>query len=87
MALSPLKFLTTLSEIIVLTVLYRGIIKLPMVQKLNLSGPRQIVSMYTLAFGLKWLIAQFAETSALQFYISDFYGFGYLLTSLVASMS
>ena len=83
-ALSPLKFAATLFEIVVLTLLYRGLIRLPMVRNLNLSGPRQIVSMYALAFCLKWLIAQFAESSAIQFYISDFYGFGYLLTSLVA---
>ena len=83
-ALSPLKFATTILEIVILTLLYRNLIKLPFIRRLNLSGPRQIVSMYTLAFNLKWVIAQCAEIWAINFYISDFYGFGYLLTSLVA---
>jgi hypothetical protein len=83
-ALSPLKFSTTILEIIFLCILYKNIVRLPWVRTLNLSGPRQIVTMYILSFLLKWFMAEVAQYLQLDFYISDFYGFGYLLTSLVA---
>lgn len=83
-AFDPLKLLSTLVEILLLAFLYGRIMALPGVRDLNLEGPRRIVTMYTLAYGLKWVGAAVAAAFHLEFYFSDLYGFGYLLTSLVA---
>lgn len=83
-ALTPVKLVTTVGEIIVLVLLYRGMVKLPFVRDLNLEGPRRIVSMYVLSYALHWGVAVAALRFAPDTSVTDFYGFGYLLTSLVA---
>lgn len=83
-AFNPMKLVSTVVEVAVLVVLYKGLIRLPVVRELDLGGPRRIVSMYGLSWGLKWLIATAALRLAPTLYVSDLFGFGYLLTSLVA---
>ncbi len=83
-AFTPLKLVTTIVEIVVLVHAWRWIFGLPGLRDLDLGGPRRIVSMYVLSYGLKWLVATVALHLAPQAEISDSFGFGYLLTSLVA---
>lgn len=83
-ALTPLKLLSTVVEIVLLVFVYRGFVALPGVRSLNLEGPRRIVSMYAVAYALKWAIAAVTLRVAPEVPVSDLYGFGYLLTSLVA---
>lgn len=83
-ALTPLKLAVTFVEIAVLVWLYRGIVALPWIRDLNLEGPRRIVSMYTVSYGMKWGLAMLALRLGPDIAVSDLYGFGYLLTSLVA---
>ncbi|MBN1334360.1 MAG: hypothetical protein JXB39_00205 [Deltaproteobacteria bacterium] len=83
-AFTPLKLLTTLGEIVVLVNVYRWLVRLPGIRDLDLGGPRRIVCMYVLSYGLKWLVGTAALHLAPQVDISDTFGFGYLLTSLVA---
>jgi gamma-polyglutamate biosynthesis protein CapC len=83
-AFTPLKLAITLAEIVVLVNVYRWGLKLPVLRDLDLGGPRRIVSMYVLSYGLKWLVATTALHLAPQAEVSDSFGFGYLLTSLVA---
>ena len=84
LAFSPLKLATTLLEIIVLVALYRALLRVPFVRKLNLEGPRRLVSMYVIAYLLKLAIAVVVSAADIDLYVADYYGFGYLLTSLVA---
>jgi hypothetical protein len=83
-ALTPMKLLTTMVEVVALVWIYRGLTALPWVRNLNLEGPRRIVTMYSASYGLKWLIAVSALAWLPAMQVSDLYGFGYLLTSLVA---
>ncbi|MBW2733672.1 MAG: hypothetical protein JRH20_14890 [Deltaproteobacteria bacterium] len=80
----PSKFFVTLLEVMILSYVYRGIVRLPGISGLNLEGPRQLVTMYLLSFGFKWVLSSVAEALHLNFMVSDVFGFGYLLTSLVA---
>ncbi len=82
--LTPLKLIVTFAEVIALVFLYRGLIRLPWVRDLNLEGPRRIVSVYVVSYAMKWVIAVLALRWAPDMPISDAYGFGYLLTALIA---
>ncbi|NVB42894.1 hypothetical protein G6O69_34050 [Pseudenhygromyxa sp. WMMC2535] len=82
--LTPLKLVATLVEAIVVLYLTRGFLKLPVIQHLDFEGPRKIVLVFSLAFLWKLalgfaLIPLFPELK-----ISDTYGFGYLLSSLLS---
>lgn len=83
-AFTPLKLLSTFVEVIVLVGAYKTLVSLPWIRELDLEGPRRLVSMYALSWMLKWVLALAAEHLAPWLYVSDLYGFGYLLTSLVA---
>ena len=75
---------TTVVEIVLLVWAYRGLMALPWIRDLNLEGPRRIVSMYAVSYALKWVIAVTVLRVAPSLPVADLYGFGYLLTSLVA---
>ncbi len=83
-ALDPLKLAATLAEVLILVVLWRVVLQIPWVSRLNLGGPRRIVSIYISAYLLKIGIALAFEALGLQFQVSDAYGFGYLLTTLLS---
>lgn len=83
-AFSPTKVLTTAGEVVVLVTVYRALLRMPGVRALDLDGPRRLVSMYVVSYALKWTLAWLATLSGLPFYVSDLFGFGYLLTSLIA---
>jgi hypothetical protein len=83
-ALTPTELVVTLLEAVVLAAFYVVVVQLPGIRSLNLEGPRRLVSMYLLSYALKWILAMAAQALDIQFYVSDLYGFGYLLTSLIA---
>lgn len=80
----PLKFLATVFEIVVLVWAYRALMAIPFLARLNLEGPRRLVSMYALSYTLKFIVAAALFRVLPQIYVSDLFGFGYVLTSLVA---
>ncbi len=84
-ALEPLKLLATLCEVLVLVALWKLIGLIPFMRRVNLGGPRAIAAIYLSAFLLKVGLALLAEAMAWQVRVSDAYGFGYLLTTLLAS--
>ncbi|MGB0680655.1 MAG: poly-gamma-glutamate biosynthesis protein PgsC/CapC, partial [Polyangiales bacterium] len=84
LALQPLKALTTVIEAWVLVWSFRLLIQLPGIRGLNLQGPRRLCSMYLLSFALKLLLSWAAQWWWPQLFVSDLFGFGYLLTSLIA---
>jgi hypothetical protein len=83
-ALDPLKLLATLVEVLILVTLWRGLLSFDWVRRLNLGGPRRIVSIYVSAYVIKLCVALIFEHFNIQFQVSDAYGFGYLLTSLLS---
>ncbi len=82
---TPARFISTIVEIGVLFVLYEACLRLPVVRDLDLGGPRRVVSVYALAWAWKWALALVLVRLELTLPISDLYGFGYLLTSLVVA--
>jgi hypothetical protein len=82
--LTPLKLVATVGEAIAVVYLVRGFLRLPVIRHMDFAGPRKIALVFTLAFVWK-LALGFAIAPVLpEFKISDAYGFGYLLSSLLA---
>ena len=81
---TPEKAGVTLAEAVLLVWVYRGLLRIPAIGRLNLEGPRRLVSMYALAYMLKWIIAWCSVRWFPGVFVSDLFGFGYLLTSLIA---
>ncbi|MFK7928778.1 MAG: poly-gamma-glutamate biosynthesis protein PgsC/CapC [Myxococcota bacterium] len=84
LVLEPTKLLSTVAEIVVLFALYRVITSLPYIRNVELSGSRRLVAMYAMAWVLKLSFAWVGLQLELPVATWDLYGFGYLLSSLVA---
>jgi hypothetical protein len=82
--LTPLKLVATLGEAVLVFYLVKGFLKLPVIRHLDFEGPRKIVLVFSLAF--LWKLALGFSLGPLfpDLKISDTYGFGYLLSSLLA---
>lgn len=82
--LTPLKLVATISEAIVVLYLVRGFLRLPVIRHLDIAGPRKIVLVFTIAFAWKVALGFALAPVFPELKISDTYGFGYLLSSLLA---
>jgi len=84
LVLEPTKLVTTVVEIVVLTALYKVVTSLPGLNRLELSGSRRLVAMYAMAWVLKLSFAWLGQQLEIPVATWNLYGFGYLLSSLVA---
>jgi len=92
---SPWRLVTTTLEALALVLLVSGILKVPWVRAKNVEGPRKIALVFTASFLLKfligWLLAPQTPWGTLlldrlpEFRVTDLYGFGYLVPSLLAT--
>ncbi|MCA9699836.1 MAG: hypothetical protein KC431_20090, partial [Myxococcales bacterium] len=82
--LTPLKLVATLIEAVAVLYMVRGFLKLPVIQHMDFEGPRKIVLVFTMAFVWKMLLGFSLAPIFPELKISDTYGFGYLLSSLLA---
>jgi gamma-polyglutamate biosynthesis protein CapC len=82
--LMPLKLLATIGEAIVVVHLVRYFLRLPLIRHLDFEGPRKITLVFTLAFVWKLALGFTLAPLFPELKISDAYGFGYLLSSLLA---
>ncbi|KIG13938.1 hypothetical protein DB30_07433 [Enhygromyxa salina] len=82
--LTPLKLVATLGEAVVVLYLVKGFLRLPVIRHLDFEGPRKIVLVFTLAFLWKVALGFSLAPWFPNLKISDTYGFGYLLSSLLA---
>lgn len=82
--LTPLKLFATIAEAIAVVYLVRGFLRLPLVRHMDFAGPRKIALVFTLAFAWKVALGFAIAPLFPEFKISDAYGFGYLLSSLLA---
>ncbi|PRQ07694.1 poly-gamma-glutamate biosynthesis protein PgsC/CapC [Enhygromyxa salina] len=82
--LTPLKLAATLGEAMIVLYLTKGFLKLPVIRHLDFEGPRKIVLVFTLAFLWKVALGFSLAPWFPNLKISDTYGFGYLLSSLLA---
>lgn len=81
----PLRIAVTVIEAIVLVYVVRAALLLPLLRTANLEGPRKIVTVFILGFGLKLLVSWIFGDDAPTGKVTDLFGFGYLLPSLLAS--
>lgn len=82
--LSPVKLATTVAEALVLAAVYRGIERAPGFRRLSLEGPRRLVIVFFCGILLKWVLGIVVGERFPHFRVTDLYGFGYLLPSLLA---
>lgn len=83
--LTPLKLVATVAEGVVVLYLVRGFLKLPVIKHMDFEGPRKLVLVFTLAFFWKVALGFTLAPIFPDLKISDTYGFGYLLSSLLAA--
>lgn len=82
--LTPAKLVVTLLEALVLLYVTGGAIRLPWIRNWNLEGPRKLVFVFTLGFFLKVALGFLVWERLTDLQVTDLYGFGYLLSSLLA---
>ncbi len=80
----PIKIATTLAESLVVLVLSSCLLKLPLLRRTNIQDGRKIALFFTVAFlyrlGLDWSLPLISPMTK----VTDFHGFGYLLSTLLA---
>ncbi len=81
---SPLKVLTTFVEAFVILLGAHLFLKLPIFRQLNIEGARKILLFFNVGFIYKILLGFAIVAWFPEYKISDYYGFGYLLSTLIA---
>jgi len=82
--LSPMKVLTTVVEVLILVAVLRVVLALPVISAANLGGYRRIVVVFGIGFGLKFVACHLMAATYPGLRATDYFGFGYLLPSLLA---
>lgn len=83
--MEPRRLGATLAEVIVLTMLLRVVLRLPVLRGVNLTGGRPLVLAFSLAYGVKFLLGWLFAAGWVGVSGRDVFGYGYLLTSLLAA--
>ena len=82
--LSPMKVLTTVVEVLLLVAVVRVALSLPIVRQANIEGYRRIVFVFGIGFAMKFVACHVMAASYPGLRATDYFGFGYLLPSLLA---
>ncbi|MBF5040769.1 hypothetical protein FGE12_00055 [Aggregicoccus sp. 17bor-14] len=82
--LSPGKLLATVAEVLLLVLGTRAVLTLPGLRTANLEGPRKTVLVFTLGFVLKFCIGWALGGRVPGLKVTDLFGFGYLVPTLLA---
>ncbi len=82
--LQPLRLFATIGEVVVIVVVMRAILATPRLASANLTGGRPAVLAFTIAFIVKFLLAWTLGAAWPGLRATDLFGFGYLLTTLIA---
>ena len=81
----PAKILTTFVEAFLILAIARFVLQLPMFTRVNMEGARKVLLFFNIGFvlklGLGYLLPQFWPDLK----VTDTYGFGYLLATLIAA--
>lgn len=81
---TPGKLLATFAEVVVLVLAVRALLMLPGLRTLNLEGPRKTVLVFFVGFVLKFTIGWLAAGRIPGLKVTDLFGFGYLVPTLLA---
>jgi hypothetical protein len=80
----PTKILTSFVEAAVVYLIARLVLKLPMLAGTTIEGGRKLVLFFNVSFAYKMVLGHVLVWLALDIKTTDFYGFGYLLSTLLA---
>jgi len=81
---TPDKLLATLGEVLVLVALTSAALKLPLLRTANLEGQRKTVLVFILGFLTKYTLAMALGGRIPGLKVTDLFGFGYLVPTLLA---
>lgn len=81
---APAKVLASFVEAWVVYAVGSRVLRLPAFQETTVEGARKILLFFNISFAYKMLLGHAAAWAAPEFVVSDAYGFGYLLPSLMA---
>ncbi|WP_164009925.1 poly-gamma-glutamate biosynthesis protein PgsC/CapC [Pyxidicoccus trucidator] len=82
--LEPAKLVATLLEVLLLVGGTRALLAMPGLRTLNLEGPRKTVLVFFLGFVVKWGIGWALGGRVPGLKVTDLFGFGYLVPTLLA---
>ncbi|HZI11424.1 MAG TPA: poly-gamma-glutamate biosynthesis protein PgsC/CapC, partial [Myxococcus sp.] len=82
--LEPAKLLATLAEVLLLVLGTKAVLALPGLRTLNLEGPRKTVLVFFLGFVVKWAVGWALGGRIPGLKVTDLFGFGYLVPTLLA---
>lgn len=80
----PTKIVTSFAEAIVIYCVARLILKLPIMANVTIEGARKLLLFFNISFAWKMALGWFVVWQGLEVKTTDFYGFGYLLSTLIA---
>lgn len=80
----PTKVLTSFLEAIVIYFIARLILKLPVMANVTIEGGRKLLLFFNISFAWKMLLGWVIVWWGFDVKTTDFYGFGYLLSTLIA---
>ncbi|HRY15314.1 MAG TPA: poly-gamma-glutamate biosynthesis protein PgsC/CapC, partial [Candidatus Competibacteraceae bacterium] len=80
----PIRILTSFTEAFIILGLARGLLTFPAIARLHLEGPRALLFFFNIAFAYKLALGWGLPQIWPMLPITDAYGFGYLLTTLIA---
>jgi len=80
----PSKIFISFIEAIIIYLLAIAILKLPLFKTINMEGARKILLFFNIGFFYKILLSYILMWFFPQVKVSDFFGFGYLLSTLIA---
>jgi len=79
----PLKVVATFGESLGTAIAFVALTSLPVIKKLNFGGGRKVTAIFVLSYIMKWFLAVFFPAfPGMQ--VTDLFGFGYVLPSLLA---
>jgi hypothetical protein len=80
----PHKIATTFVEAIVILVLAGAVLRLPVFRSMTMEGARKLLLFFNIGFAYKFLLAWGLVLFMPELKVSDWFGFGYLLATLIA---
>lgn len=80
----PIKILTSIGEAFVILLLARLILNAPIFRAASIEGARKILLFFNLGFLYKFALAYVILWLAPEVKVTDYFGFGYLLSTLIA---
>ena len=81
---TPFELALTIGEALVLWAVVGGLLRWSPLRRFNLEGARKVALVFTVSVALKWLLSLGLGASLVGVRPRDLFGFGYLLSSLLA---